>query len=87
MKRLLDRLKFYWKTFWYEEYLLEIYFAKETIVDPSNTLKIISREKKQWKVKKVMKKTDKHIIAKDLNGNLVEIKSIEPFGYNITKIY
>lgn len=85
--KILKKFKEWWKTFWYDEYLLEVYFADEMILDPSSNLKVVKRVRREWVVKKVIKKTHNMIIAKDLNGNKLEIQSIEPFSFTITKIY
>ena len=71
----------------YEQYILEVYFAQEVILDPTSSLKVVKRERAEYHVKRIMKRSTTHIIAKDLRGNRLEIKSIEPFGYTIKKIY
>jgi len=86
-KKLYLSFREWIKKLLHEEYLLEVFFAAEVILDPTSTMKVVRREKRSWKVKRIIKKSPKHIVAKDMNGHRLEIKSIEPFGYNITKIY
>lgn len=68
-----------------EEYILEVWFCKETI-ETDRGLKTTSHTSKKFVVRSFQKKTQKHIIAKLSNGDKLEIKTTKPFDYNITKV-
>lgn len=70
-----------------EEYQLIIWFVVEEITDATGGLKTISRSRKVFRLKRITKKTQTHIIGIDLKGNRFEIKTAKPFDYQISKIY
>jgi len=86
-KKMLHRIREWLKWLFHDEYILEVYFAQEVILDPSSSLKVVRRERAEYHVKRIIKCSTTHIIAKDHNGRRLEIKSIEPFGYTIKKVY
>lgn len=81
------KIKHWYKSLSREEYELIVWFVTEEITDTTGGLKTISHSKKEFRLKKIIKKSQTNIIAKDLNGNRFEIKTVKPFDYQITKIY
>jgi hypothetical protein len=69
-----------------DAYLLEVYFVQEQFLD-KNGLKSVTRAKRSWTVAKVKKHSETYILAILPDGNILEVKSPEPFGYTITKLY
>jgi len=69
------------KNWWYklikEEYLLEVWFLNETG----------GRTKKEFNLKSISKRTNKHIKGVLMDGTPLEIKTVEPFDYCLRKIY
>ena len=83
---MLNKIKHWWLTLIREEYELTIYFPGKTEVLESG-VRIESADPKTYKAKAIKKLTPKHIIFIDLEGRKHEVKTINPVGYDITKIY
>lgn len=74
------------KTLFLEEYELTIFFKGETKVLADGT-RIESGAPKTFRVKKIKKLSEKHIVFIDVNKQRHEVKTTEPVGYNLVKIY
>jgi hypothetical protein len=70
----MGKIKQWIKSLFADEYELTIWFQG-------------AEKKKIFHVKSISKKTQKHIIAKDLEGNQIEIKTNDPFDYQLRKLY
>jgi hypothetical protein len=68
------------KSYFHKEVELTVWFQSETIVS-SDGMKTISRSKKVFRLRRVIKATPTHIIAEDLGKKQFEIKTVEPFDY------
>ena len=67
------------------EFELIVWFHSETDISEEG-LKTIRRVEKTFLLKKITKKSPKHIIGKDIFGKPFEIKTVEPFDYQIRKL-
>ena len=82
MRKIIE----WWKKVIYEEYHLTVWYQKEAAISKEG-VKTITRSKHEYKLKKITKKSPNHIIGKDINGRAFEIRTVEPFDYQIRKIY
>lgn len=69
-----------------EEYQLTIWFYKETYLDAQGLKRITRSEPKQFFLKNVFKLSQTHVKGKDSNNKPFELKTTEPFDYNIVKL-
>ena len=67
------------------EFELIVWFHSETQITDRGT-KHIKKTEKTFLLKKITKKSPKHIIGKDIFGKPFEIKTVEPFDYQIRKL-
>ena len=67
-----------------EEYEVTIWFNKEKL-NPFADEK--ARSKKVFHMKKIQTKKQTHFRGIDIDNNQIEIKTTEPFDYQIKKIY
>ena len=72
------------KRLWLEEYEVTIWFNKEKL-NPFTDEK--ARSKKVFHMKKIQTKKQTHFRGIDIDNNQIEIKTTEPFDYQIKKIY
>ena len=72
------------KRLWLEEYEVTIWFNKEKL-NPFADEK--ARSKKVFHMKKIQTKKQTHFRGIDKDNNQIEIKTTEPFDYQIKKIY
>tara|TARA_B100000401_G_C52721866_1_gene679031 strand:+ start:293 stop:526 length:234 start_codon:yes stop_codon:yes gene_type:complete len=72
------------KRLWLEEYEVTIWFNKEKL-NPFADEK--ARSKKVFHMKKIQTKKQTHFRGIDIDNNQIEIKTTEPFDYQIKKIY
>ena len=79
------RLWQWWLSLFKEEYELIVWFHAETI-EHQDGLKTIKRTQKTFMLKDVSKKTSTHIVGKDIFNKPFEIKTVEPFDYQIRKL-
>jgi hypothetical protein len=70
----------------YEEYELTVWYLKDAVKDKDGNI-TTTRTSKRYLLKKITKKTPKHIKGKDMEGRLFEIRTVEPFDFQIRKIY
>jgi len=75
----------WWLSLFKEEYELIVWFHSETI-EHQDGLKTIKRSQKTFMLKAVTKKTSTHIVGKDIFGKPFEIKTVEPFDYQLRKL-
>ena len=75
-----------WFKIIYEEYELTVWYLKDSVRDKDGNI-TTTRSHKRYLLKKISKKTPKHIKGKDMEGRAFEIRTLEPFDYQIRKIY
>jgi hypothetical protein len=68
-----------------DEYELRVWYVFEIIEDPRG-LKTVKRKEKVYYLSDITKKTSTHIIGQEKNGKRFEIKTVDPFDYQIRKI-
>lgn len=71
-------------SFFQEEYELTVWFVGATTEDKEG-VKTTTRSCKIFVLKEISKKTQTHIVGKDAFGKPFEIKTVEPFDYQIRK--
>ena len=81
-----SRIKEWWLRFWLEEYELTVFFPGKTTIMPDGA-RITEGAPKTWRVAKIKKLSPKNIVFIDTDKRKHEIKTVEPVGYNLTKIY
>jgi len=79
------RLWQWWLSLFIEEYELTVWFHSET-VEHTDGLKTIKRSSKVFMLKDIDKKTPTHITGKDIFNKSFEIKTVEPFDYQLRKL-
>ena len=88
---MVKRLPWYkrlWEWFvslFVNEYELIVWFHAETEISAEG-LKTVKRVSKTFLLKAISKKTPKHIKGTDIFGKAFEIKTVEPFDYQIRKL-
>lgn len=74
-KKIVD-----WFDKWlHDEYVLTVWYPGGTEFEPKAT-------KRTYKMKSISKKTSTHVIGVQTNGNALEIKTNNPFDYQIEKV-
>lgn len=68
-----------------EEYELTVWYVYETVFD-ENGNRAHKRSRRTYQLKRITKKTNTHIQGVDVNGMPFEIKTVEPFDYELRKI-
>lgn len=71
--------------FFVNEYELVVWFHNETDISVDG-LKTVRRTKKEFLLKSISKKQPTHIKGTDAFGKEFEIKTVEPFDYQIRKL-
>ena len=85
---MLKLLKRFWNWFlslFIDRWEVTIYFVGGVTEKPDGT-KISTRNPKTYIAKKLKKVSEKHIKLILEDGRAIEIKTVEPVGYDITKI-
>lgn len=82
---MLKKLKNWIEILLFEEYELTIWTVKEVKVMPDGA-KVSKKEKNVYSLQSIDKKTTNHIVGKDMNKMIFEIKTVEPFDFQIRKI-
>ena len=82
----MNWLKEWWKTVTTEEYELTVWFVDQTVTDAEGNV-TANKSKKVFSLSEVNKKTNTHFLGKDMDGNKIEIKTVEPFDFYLRKIY
>lgn len=67
-----------------EEFELTVWYVYET-TESAEGLKVTKRKEKNYILKEISKKTNTHIKGKDISGADFEIKTVDPFDYEIRK--
>lgn len=67
------------------EYQVFIWYVYEEI-EPKDGSKVIRRKCREYQMKDILKKSNTHIIGKNMDGKKVEIKAVSPFDYEIHRI-
>lgn len=67
------------------EYELIVWFHNETVTTDRGT-KTLRRTQKTFILKSISKKKPNHIVGKDAFGKPFEIKTVEPFDYQIRQV-
>jgi len=73
------------KSFFQKEIELTVWFHAETVIS-GDGMKTITRSKKIFRLRRIIKSTPTHIIAEDLDKKQFEIKTVEPFDYLVRVI-
>lgn len=73
------------KSLFVEEYELTVWYVYEMNEDPRG-MKTVRRKSRTYILSDITKRTNKHIVGKESNGERFEIKTVEPFDYQIRKI-
>ena len=73
------------KSFFINTYVLKVYFVTAEL-ETENGLKKTTKTSKEYHLKAIHKKTQRHIIATDVDGNIIEIQSITPFDFTLIKM-
>lgn len=68
-----------------EEYELTVWYVYENY-ESDKGMKVKRRAAQKYNLKDISKKTSKHIIGKYVDGSDFEIKTVDPFDYEIKKI-
>ena len=76
----MNKIKKWIKDIFLEVYVLTIWYKESADFET----KIIKRV---YNMKKIKKATPTHVIGLKLDGNMLEIKTVEPFDYQIEKIH
>ena len=79
------RLWQWWLSLFINEYELIVWFHAETS-ETAEGLKTIKRTQKTFMLKSISKKSPNEIRGKDIFGKDFEIKTVEPFDYQIRKL-
>lgn len=82
MKKLIDWILSLFK----EEYELTVWFQTETTIVDAEGNSTTSKSKRTYNLSSITKRSQTHIIGKDLNGLSIEIRTVDPFDYTIRKI-
>lgn len=83
---LWARIVKWWYDHFYDQYEVTVWFCKETTINEHGLKSVTRSEPKTFLMHEVYKHSQTHIKGKDINGNPLEIKTSEPFDYNIKKI-
>jgi len=73
-------LKKLWLDWFTEEYKVTVWYKGGTQFEPKLTKRVYS-------LKKISKKKDTHLVGVKTNNETLEIKTVEPFDYQIEKIH
>lgn len=74
------------KNLFRNEVRLTVWFYKDSSTSPEG-VQTVTRKKKVFKLKRIVKITSTHVLAEDLYGNKLEFKTTEPFDYFIETIF
>jgi hypothetical protein len=69
-----------WLDWFTEEYKVTVWYKGGTQFDPKTT-------KRVYNLKKITTKKPTHLVGVKTDGNSFEIKTVEPFDYQIEKIH
>ena len=67
-----------------DEYELTVWYIFKKY-DAGNGIKVTERKERVYTLSDISKRTNKHIKGKDVNGARFEIKTVEPFDFQIIK--
>jgi hypothetical protein len=76
----MNKIKKWIKDIFLEVYVLTIWYKEGNEFETKIT-------KRVYNMKKIKKATAKHVIGIKSDGNMLEIKTVEPFDYQIEKIH
>lgn len=76
----MNKIKKWIKDIFLEVYVLTIWYKEGNDFE-------IKITKRVYNMKKIKKATPKHVIGIKSDGNMLEIKTVEPFDYQIEKIH
>jgi len=77
----MNKIIEYFKDLFYEEYEVTIWFKVKTSQFETESTK------KVFHFKSIQKKTQTHFVGIDKSGEVVEIKTTEPFDFQIKKVH
>ena len=67
------------------EYTVIIWYVYETVEQEGT--KVTRRKQKGYSFSKITKKTNTHFVGKGMQGQLIEIKSVVPFDFEIHRVH
>ena len=71
-----------------DEYELTVWFVKESLHDIEGNLKMCQKTQPMvYNLSSISKKTNTHIVGKDMEGKPIEILTTIPFDFQIRKLY
>lgn len=70
-----------------DRYRVTVWFVDDKGFDSSGNVVVMNRSKKVFHFKRLDKVSAKHIKGKSMHDHQIEIKSVEPFNYEIKKIF
>lgn len=82
---MFNKLKNWIETLLFEEYELTIWTIKEVKVMADGS-RVSKKQKNVYSLRSIDTKTNWHIVGKDMNKMIFEIKTVEPFDFQIRKI-
>lgn len=82
---MFKKLKNWIEILLFEEYELTIWTVKEVKILPDGT-RVSKKEKTVYNLQSIEKKSNNHILGKDMNKMIFEIKTVEPFDFQIRKV-
>lgn len=84
MKKTWQKFKDWIEALLIDEYELTIYFPDQVVVQPDGSKKM-GFNPKTYAVRKLKKVTNQHFKFVTVDKNPVEIKTVDPVGYDIVK--
>ncbi len=85
LRKMIDKIIAWWKSLFQSEYKLTIYFAHVTGVDEDGKA-LYTRTPKFYNVREIIILKPNIIKFKDLDKQVVEIKSHEPMNWDLIKV-
>lgn len=70
-----------------DRYRVTVWFVDQKGYDASGAVVVLTRSKKVFHFKRLDKVSAKHIKGKNIHNNMIEINSVEPFNYEIKKVF
>jgi len=81
-----QRIREWFLDLFFEEYEIVVWFHKESQINEHGLKSVSYTEPKTYYMSRLDKITHTHIKGKDINGNPLEIKTTQPFNYNVKKL-
>jgi len=83
-----NKIKKWLKDIFLEEYILTVWYKQKDEYQTQVAKRVETQViKRVYTMKKIKKATANHVIGVKSDGNKLEIKTVEPFDYQIEKIH